>query len=120
MTDEMNDLDSAAAEVDLPDPSGTRRARREQARRIRRRRQLARVDAALGVLVALIILVASPGLAVAFLLAILMLLIVVASMVIESLLARRRLALTRSGAGRREEPAHELQGPLAKRESDYP
>jgi hypothetical protein len=68
------------------------RARRRQARR---RQRLLRVDLGLGVLGAIVLLLATPGLAIAAIFALLLLLLCVLSIVIERRIAARRL---RAGA----------------------
>lgn len=63
------------------------RARR---RRAAQRRRLARVDVAIGIVGAGVILLATPGLAIAALIALIVLLVCALSVVVERRLARRR------------------------------
>jgi hypothetical protein len=67
------------------------RARRLQARR---RQRLLRVDLGLGVLGAIILLLATPGLAIAAIFALALLLLCVLSIVLERRIAARRLGLS--------------------------
>ncbi len=79
-------------------------ALRERRRRARRRRGLARLDAALALAGALVVLLAAPGLAIAGLVAIVLLAVCAASLVWEWTARRRsaRAARRRSaGGGRR-------------------
>ena len=62
---------------------------RERRRRARRRRRLARLDAALAVTGAIVVLLATPGLAIAALVALILLAVCLASLVWERVMAWR-------------------------------
>jgi UPF0716 family protein affecting phage T7 exclusion len=62
---------------------------RERRRRARRRRRLARLDATLAVTGAIVVLLATPGLAIAALVALILLAVCVASLVWERVMAWR-------------------------------
>jgi hypothetical protein len=78
-----------------PEPPRDMSHLRDRRRQARRRQRLLRVDLGLGVLGAIVLLLATPGLAIAAIFALLLLLLCVVSIVIERRIAARRL---RSGA----------------------
>ena len=84
-----------------PRDPGALRARHRSARR---RRRVARLDVAIGLVLALVLVLATPGLAIAAVIALLVLAICLASVLLERLSGRRRRAAP-------EEP----DGPLRER-----
>jgi peptidoglycan/LPS O-acetylase OafA/YrhL len=79
-----------------PDPRADMLQRGARRREARRRRRLARIDLVLGAAVALLVLLLSPGLAIAGLIALLVLAACVASLVLE----RRRRSRPQARSGR--------------------
>jgi hypothetical protein len=71
-------------------PDRPERALPRERRRALRRRRLARVDLAIGVLAAIVLIVATPGLAITALVALLVLLLCLASVLFERVVDRGR------------------------------